>query len=150
MSSTILCGMVTLWDSPYPLQWGNLILVAVTLGSLLAFVAIKNLRDWLWLKSFALALFNSFYGLGVAMELNQDLDHDPPKIERAHVMEKRETNGRHSSYYLKLGPWGPRRSAQEMSVRYSAYRLASKGADVCIEVHPGAFRATWIKIETWE
>jgi len=45
--------------------------------------------------------------------------------------------------YLKLGPWGPRKEAEEVEVDSNTYGLAAVGGQVCVYVFPGALGMRW-------
>ncbi len=148
MFAIIFPGIWAIQTAPYPISWGSLLVVALIVGTLLAAVAVRDRRHWA--EFLLLTLFNSFYGLGLAVALNQDLDRIPPTIQRAYVLAKRETRGRGARHYLRLGPWGPRPIAEERAVSVREYRLASKGQVVCIDLHSGTFGARWIEIKSCE
>ena len=130
------------------LQWDAVIIGALIVATLLASVVIKNRSDWHWAQILGLVFLNSFYGFGLVAALNQDLDHNPPKIRPAYVLERRESHSRRADfYYLKLGPWGPRATAQELKVTYREYIRARPKQVVCIDLHPGAFQMSWTEVK---
>jgi len=123
-------GVWALWGLPRPLRWELLIILGIVIGSLLAVLVVKNHRTWHWAELVVLIAANSFYGFGVAVALNQDLDSATPQTFTAQVLAKRVGRyRRHDYYYLKLAPWGPRNSSQEVQVGNRDYDRAFVGGD---------------------
>jgi len=91
-------------------------------------------------------LFTLIYAFGVVMLGNQQLDTSDPKRYRVQVVEARISTGNHTSYFLKLAPWGPRSHAEEVSVGRPLYERTAKGDTVCVYLYRGALRARWFVV----
>ncbi len=132
--------------TPRPLQWGLLVVFGLLIGSLLAAAAVKNPRTWHWAGLIALLVVNSFYGLGVAAALNQDLDGAPAQTYTAQVVKKWTTRSRRDdNFHLRLAPWGPRSSWTEIDVGKRSYDSTPIGGIRCVELHQGALRIPWFE-----
>jgi hypothetical protein len=147
--STMWPGIVALFGHAHPVRWEFLWLMGALIGTLLAAVAIKDRRTWHWTELLILLAVNSFYGMGVASAIDQDLDSETPQIQTANVLTKRVGRYRRRDYYyLKLTPWGPRTLPAEVEVDSRVYDKVSVGGTVCIELHPGALRIPWFNAHT--
>ncbi len=129
-----------------PVRWELLAVFGLIIGCLLAAVAVENCSSWHWFQIFILVTANSCDGVGVAAALNQDLDSGTPQTRTAQVLKKRIGRyRRHDSYYLELGPWGPRPSPGEVQVGKRDYDRTFVGGIACAELHPGALRISWYR-----
>jgi len=83
------------------------------------------------------------YGFGLAEAADTIPDQAKPASYSATIENKHETNGRSTSYYLDLGPWGPMQGANSLSVSESTYEGASIGDLICLDLRPGVLRVQW-------
>ena len=90
-----------------------------------------------------LFLFCTIYGYSTVILLNGVLDRSSPSTYRANVIEKRISKGKHTSYYLKISPWGPRKGQEEIDVGRSIYNRYDTGDSVQIIVKQGRFEIPW-------
>jgi hypothetical protein len=86
------------------------------------------------------------YGFGLAEAADTIPDQAKPASYSATIENKHETNGRSTSYYLDLGPWGPMQGANSLSVSESIYEGASIGDQVCLDLRPGVLRVQWYQV----
>jgi len=91
----------------------------------------------------ALILFCAFYGYGAVVCLNGILDKSSPSVYKAQVVGKRVSTGKHTSYNLKLSPWGPRKEEKEVDVAKSVYGKHEIGDYVRVIVRQGRFGIPW-------
>jgi hypothetical protein len=87
--------------------------------------------------------FCAVYGYGLSVQANSLLDRSPAQIFRTAVVDKHVTEGRSTTYYLHLQPWGPETDVTEVSVSSQLYNSSNRGDTVCIDLHPGALRVPW-------
>jgi hypothetical protein len=62
------------------------------------------------------------------------------------VLGKHTASGRHTSYYLDLGAWGPEMRMGEESVQSPFYQSVT-GDRVCVFVREGALLAPWYAVK---
>jgi len=128
------------------LHWQQLLapLLLVTAG-LTVFIASADpniaARRWPVLLLFILSLA---YGSGVTALGDALLDHSRPQIFQTQVLFKRiDTGSRHTTWYLRLAPWGPQQQTSEVGVPRSFYSSVQLGQTVCVHYHPGALKIPW-------
>jgi hypothetical protein len=86
------------------------------------------------------------YGFGLAEAADTIPDQAKPASYSATIENKHETQGRTTSYYLDLGPWGPMQGANSLSVSESTYEGASIGDLICLDLRPGVLRVQWYQV----
>ncbi len=86
------------------------------------------------------------YGYGGIVLANALLDHGSGQHYESAVLAKSITRGRHTSYHLRLAPWGPREQARSVDVPSSTYREFEVGDPVCIGLRSGAVGIAWFTI----
>jgi hypothetical protein len=84
----------------------------------------------------------AYFGGGLAIA-NALFDKSQPKYFETMVVGKRATTGRHSSYYLKVTPWGPMGEDNEISVNRSFYDSVSENQSIGIGLADGALKMPW-------
>jgi hypothetical protein len=90
-----------------------------------------------------IAIICMLYAFGAVICLNGILDSSAPTTYKARVIDKGGSTGRHMSYYLKLAPWGPRETDQEVGVRKSVYDKYKAGDDAVVVVRNGKLGIPW-------
>jgi hypothetical protein len=130
------------------LRWQQLlvpaVLVTITLTALLA-AADPTLgkKRWPLLATFLLAFS---YGAGVTAMADALLDRSASQILQAEVLQKRISRRRHTTWYLRLAPWGPRDQPVEVSVHSSFYSSVQPGQIICVYLYPGALKIPWFEV----
>ena len=64
----------------------------------------------------------------------------------AKVLGSRISTGKTTSYYLELGPWGPRKESEEVDVGREYYERGSHRKTVCVYLFRGAFGIRWFQV----
>lgn len=90
-----------------------------------------------------LAVTCMIYAFGAVICLNGILDSSAPSTYKARVIDKGRSTGRHMSYFMKLSPWGPRKTDQEVDVRKSVYGKYKAGDDAVVVVLRGKLGIPW-------
>ena len=106
----------------------------------------KEVREQPGAIALALGLC-AIFGYGAAVGLNGILDESRPQVFAAQVLDKRESHGKHTSYYLELSPWGPRTRPREVGASARMYRAARKKDSVGILVKEGALGIPWFYLK---
>ena len=100
---------------------------------------------WLYLLLFAPVM--AFYGYGSVVLANKALDRSQPTVYPTFVQDHSiHKVSRHIDWNLRLGPWGPRREAQDVSVPRWFYEETQVNDRVCVALHPGAFGIPWFEV----
>lgn len=92
---------------------------------------------------FALVVFAAMYSYGASIAADSLPDHSKPSIYSVPVVGKHITQGRSTTYYLSLAPWGPKESVDDFNVSETTYRETPVGGQVCLALHRGSVHAAW-------
>lgn len=90
----------------------------------------------------------ALYSYAATYGLNCVFDNSEPKIYHAKVIDKSISRGkRHTTYYLKVEPWGHHHDPENISVATSQYDETTVGQTVSIDYKEGLFNIPWYYIE---
>jgi len=93
-----------------------------------------------------LALVCAAYAYGATIALNGLLDGGTAKAYRAQVLRKHISTGKHTSYLVELGPWGPRTEAKEVDVDEQIYDALGARDPAEVYVMPGRLGIPWFVV----
>lgn len=94
-----------------------------------------------------ICVFLLSYGFGAGLEIDMLADSSPATIYHTQVLAKRASHGSKSTtYYLKVGPWGPITGADEISVPASRFHATHTGETICVYVGRGALLVPWYHV----
>jgi hypothetical protein len=130
------------------LDWHRLLACAVLVAMALAAAvvwAVPSVREKLGAALLTLALLIA-YGYGACALVNAILDHSSGSIHATAVYGKHVSGGRSRTPTLRLAPWGPRTTAEDVTVSWDVYRATSVGDKVCVRLRPGALGIPWYAI----
>ena len=122
---------------------GAVLVALVLIGRVLW--ALPSARDKPGIAALTLALLIA-YGYGVVALGNAVLDRSNGASYATTVYGKHVTSGRYRTPKLRLGPWGPRTTEDDVTVSWDLYRSASVGQTVCVLLRPGAFGIRWYRL----
>lgn len=129
----------------YAQVWPLVAQVGVGYGLLLALGA----RSWLFGRDTALAtgvtllVLAFLYGYGASTMFDTAFDEAPPQRYAARVLDKHLSRGKTTTYYLHLTPWGPIRTAEDVTVDAALYDYVQPGSPVHVQLYPGRLGAAW-------
>lgn len=84
---------------------------------------------------------------GIVFPINGLCDTDVGTIHTAEVLDKWDGGDVKSvTYHLKLGPWGPRKEANEVSVDQDLYNIVEKGERVNVHLFRGYLSIPWLYV----
>jgi len=86
------------------------------------------------------------YGYGACALGNALLDRSAAASYTAQVYGKHVTGGRQRTPEMRLGPWGPRKAAADVTAPWELYRSTHIGETVCVIVHSGALGVPWYRV----
>ena len=84
-------------------------------------------------------------GCGGAGLMDVRLDASAPQTVRVTIESTYVSNGKATSYYLRLPPWGPRTEPNSIEVSETLYDTLDTGDAVCIDVRRGALSIPWFE-----
>lgn len=130
------------------LQWNNFWYPFSVAFLGLFFLAIMHGGDtWRKIRTALLLLaVCAIYAYGATILVNGLLDRSPPVTYQARVAGVRVSTGKSTSYYLRLSPWGPRKTADEIEVSRSVYERHKPGDQIQIIVRNGRFSIPWFEV----
>jgi hypothetical protein len=143
---TFALAMRAILDSQV-LDWETLLMTIVAVAAACTLVMVWLVRE---LRGSVL-IFGAFmlaYAYGVVAVANVRFDRGEPQVFVAQVLGAHESSGKTTTYYLDLGPWGPRKSAEEVEVGSAFYASGSRRETVCVYLYRGALKARWF--EVWD
>lgn len=90
----------------------------------------------------------ALYSYAATYGVNCVYDNSEPKVYQAKVIDKSISRGRrHTTYYLKVQPWGHHRDAENISVAPEQYSETQIGQTVSIDYKEGLLAIPWYYIE---
>ncbi|MFP5238045.1 MAG: hypothetical protein ACLGSD_19280 [Acidobacteriota bacterium] len=90
------------------------------------------------------------YGYGAVVVANGVFDSSP-KIEYATtLLNKHVDQGKHVSYHLELGPWGPETKPNDIEVTAATYGAIKPGDSITLALRHGALGVRWYFIRDWQ
>jgi hypothetical protein len=98
-----------------------------------------------WLLALLLPLLG-YYPWGGLTLANALLDRGEAEVFRVVVRGKHVSSGKHTSYELRLDPWGPVAEQKGVDVGRALYRSVEVGDTVCVSLRPGALGARWFVV----
>ena len=78
---------------------------------------------------------------------NQAFDELSAEVYTVRVLGKETSSGSTTTYYLKLGSWGPRTTPDIVTVSAACFEHKQPGASVHIYLHPGWLRLSWFEVK---
>jgi len=129
-------------------EWRQVVPPTVLIGCALCFAATKaddSLRRR-WGGMVAFLFISLIYGLGAGLAVNALQDHSPIDVFGAQIWRKQIVRGRSTTYELILGPWGPRKKENRVSVRRILYDSLQTGDTVCVGMRKGRLGIQWYTV----
>ena len=130
------------------LEWKPLLLGTLALAALLTIFLAQSDPHFHNRAVAAVSLFfiGTMFSFGVIAQFDVLADRSAPTTYQTHVLGKRADNGRTTSYYLRVAPWGPRQDAEEIEVSRALYGVISPGQPVRIYLYSGALHLPWYSV----
>jgi len=135
-----------LFDSQV-LDWEKMLMMTIVATALCVLLLVWRVRELR--ESFGLfGLLMVAYAYGVVALANFRLDDSEPTVYAVPVLGAHVSSGKTRSYYLKLGPWGPRTEPEDVDVGSEYYQRGSNRETVCVYLYRGALQMRWF--EVWD
>jgi len=97
-----------------------------------------------------LFVFSLAYGYGIVIEANCLLDRSQGVSYSAIVQGKHVNNGKHTSYELELGAWGPKTAPNELEIGKATYGHIQPGDVAFLRLKQGALGMKWFYMRSWQ
>ncbi|BAU47474.1 hypothetical protein SVA_0895 [Sulfurifustis variabilis] len=130
------------------LEWGPALAATVVAAAALTLVLAatdRQMRGRRW-ELLAMLFLSLFYAYGGVVEANALLDRSAPQVYEAKVVDKHKSSGKTTQYYLRLTPWGPRATEEDVSVTRDLYESSSAGRTMCVVYRAGALEIPWFTV----
>ena len=119
---------------------------------LMAAVAVTGTKRGRWWTTLLVGLFVGFipaaFGWAAFVEGNVLFDRSQPREFRPQILGKTiDRDSSHTSYNLKLAPWGPYALAANVDASRDVFNATEVGASACISLYAGAFEARWFSVK---
>jgi len=130
------------------LEWKPLLLATLALAAVLTIFLAQSDPH---VHNRAVAVISMFFigtmfSFGVLAQFDVLADRSAPATYQTEVLGKRADNGRTTTYYLRVAPWGPRHDSDDIAVSRSIYRAINPGQAVSIRLNAGALHLPWFSI----
>jgi hypothetical protein len=130
----------TFWTSLLILSVLVLLVWAVACG---AAMAGERNRPAVLLCLFLVAVAHSY---GLLIFSNCDYDRSTPQISRVAISSKTVRQGKSTSYYLELSPWGRFTDGKNVQVSSSFFRSVDRGDSVSVHLKAGKWGIPWYEV----
>lgn len=135
------------WDV-YLVDWGPALKFGGGAG--LALLALAVLADRSLTQRIRVlagaAIIAITYGVAVLVLADISFDQSAGQDFRSQVLGSHISRSKSTRYFLKLAPWGPQQSAEEVSVSHDTFDRLMPGASVCPRLYDGAVGIRWFTI----
>jgi hypothetical protein len=130
------------------LEWKSLLLATFALAAVLTIFLLQSDPHFHNRTATAVSMFfiGTMFCYGAIAQFDVLADHSAPATYQAEVLGKRADNGRTTTYYLQVAPWGPRHDSDEIAVSRSLYAVITPGQSVSIHLYPGALHLPWFSV----
>ncbi len=108
-------------------------------------IKFKKWTDYLMAASLGLLMYS--YSFGTYLISNCLFDKSESQKFTSRVIDKEVSAGKTTTYYLKLDPWGPRTTPENVSVTKGEYEATNIGDNVNIYLRQGLLRTPWFYIK---
>ena len=130
------------------LQWKPLLFATLALAAVLTIFLAQSDPHFHNRAVAAVSMFflGSMYCYGAVAHFDVLADRSAPLTYQTQVLSKRADNGRTTTYYLQVAPWGPRQHSDEIEVSRSLYAAINPGQPVSIRLYSGALHLPWFSV----
>jgi hypothetical protein len=135
------------------LEYSRILIYTPFAGALIAVVCLGASRELGWRTSKArlnillMTFLCCAYSYGAIVTANCAFGHQGGQKFEARILEKRVSDGKSTTYYLKLSPWGPRTQPEEVSVAKWQYEEGNVEDEVAVNLWDGVLGIPWFEVE---
>lgn len=140
------------WLDVEVLDWKIALIASLAAGAVLSAVIIgamvwgarQRTKPYAWLVIWALV---TVWCGGAVVFSDSLFDRSSPAGYEVRVVKKSQSTGKLRTLRFTLEPWGPVTTEESVTVPNQAlYDRIAPGDTVCVILHPGAFRISWIEV----
>ena len=104
----------------------------------------KNRNEYLLLVFLPILTF--FYAFGTCVSINCAADKSPSTNYNVKIIEKHVSTGKHTTYNLKLAPWGDQSESKDVNVSRYDFDRVQEGDLILVKQRPGYIKLPWIEV----
>jgi len=134
------------------LDFGNLWIEAIAVDAALIAMAMWSSNELSFkgpMSTFTLVFMSVlFYGYAISSMtiINCRFDSGDYQPFKAAILNKEISDGKVTTYYLDLSPWGPRTEHEQVSVDKNLFNRANVGDTVEVYLYEGRLKAKWFEV----
>jgi hypothetical protein len=121
--------------------------VMVIAGLAVAFTNYRCMKDGAAPGAFiGVVLLSALYAFAAVAVLDSTFDQNRTKRYSSDVVGQHMSNGRRTTYYLRVAPWGPIELERDVSVPSRIYSSTRVGDTICFDLGEGRVNAAWFRV----
>jgi hypothetical protein len=97
-----------------------------------------------------LLVLTAAYGYGAVVEADALLDSSAETVYATQLLSMHIDHGKHTSYHLELGSWGPKFEPNDIEVDADIYGALRPGFRIHLALRHGALGVPWFYIKDWQ
>jgi len=126
--------------------WLSIGIVFSIMFGLLCFKGINKSVESVIGQIIGMLIVSVLYGFGSVRTINCAFDKSREITYNANVIDQHISSGRHTTYYLKLGTWGPQNKNEDEEVSEKMYNKTKIGDTVNVKYKEGFLKSPWFVI----
>ena len=126
--------------------WLSIGIVFSIMFGLLCFKGVNKSVESVIGQIVVMLIFSVLYGFGSVRTINCVFDKSKEITYNANVIDQHISSGRHTTYYLKLGTWGPQNKNEDEEVSKKMYNKTQIGDTVNVKYKEGFLKSPWFVI----
>ncbi|QDA60701.1 YdbT family protein [Hymenobacter jejuensis] len=125
---------------------------AATIAAGAALALFAGSREFIWHNDsrtgllFSIVIYSALYGFAATTIYNCVFDEGEGTRYEAQVLSKHRTSGKHTTYYLHVSPWGPRSTAEDVTVSHDYYDEVQPSDTIQIHAGSGQLHIPWFMV----
>ena len=130
------------------LEWKPLLLATLALAALLTIFLAQSDPHFHNRGVAAISMFfiGAMFSFGALAQFDVLADRSSPTAYQTQVLAKRADDGRTTTYYLRVAPWGPLLHPDEIEISRALYAAITPGQSVSIRLYSGALHLPWFSV----
>ena len=126
--------------------WLSIGIIFSIMFGLLCFKGINKSVESVLGQIILMLIVSVLYGFASVRTINCVFDKSREIIYNANVIDQHISSGRHTTYYLKLGTWGPQNKNENVEVSKKMYNKTQIGDTVNVKYKEGFLKSPWFVI----
>lgn len=126
--------------------WLSIGIIFSIMFGFLCFKGINKSVEYVVGQIILMLIVSVLYSFGSVRTINCVFDKSREIIYNANVIDQNIYSGRHTTYYLKLGTWGPQNENENVEVSKKMYNKTQIGDTVNVKYKEGFLKSPWFII----